>query len=164
MKRNIVRTTLVAISIATLYMTLVPAAQADDRCSTAKAAGDWGFTLNGTLILPTGPVPVGAVGTLTADASGKVTGTEARSVGGGFANETITGTWTVNADCTATGTVKVYESGALVRTSVVSWLFDDNSTEWRLVQQSLTLPDGTNLPVVLTGEARRLFPDNGNQQ
>jgi hypothetical protein len=77
-------------------------------------------------VLPTGAVPVGAVGTLTVDAGGSVSGKEARSVGGGFADETITGTWTVNSDCTATGIVNVYESGTLVRISGISLVFDDN--------------------------------------
>ena len=133
-------------------------------CSTETVAGNWGFTLTGTLLPPTGAVPVAAVGTLAVNGAGNISGTEARSVGGGFANETITGTWTVNPDCTATGTVKIYESGALERTSGISLVFDENSTELRLVQQSLTLPDGTSLPVVLTGDGKRMFPQIGNQQ
>jgi len=139
-------------------------ADAPQGCSLETAAGHWGFTLTGTLLLPTGPVPVAAVGTLAANGTGNISGTEARNVGGGFANETITGTWTVNPDCTAAGTVKIYESGALVRTSGISLVFDEDSAEWRLVQQSLTLPDGTRLPVVLTGDAKRMFPQSNNQQ
>jgi hypothetical protein len=96
-----------------------------------KRAGNWGFRLTGTLVLPTGAVPVGAVGTLTVDAGGNISGKEA-------------------SDCTATGIVNVYEPGTLVRISGISLVFDDNWREWRLVQQSLTLPDGTNFPVVLT--------------
>ena len=139
-------------------------ADAPQGCSLETVAGNWGFTLTGTLLLPTGPVPAAAVGTLSANGAGNISGTEARNVGGGFANETLTGTWTVNPDCTATGTVKVYESGALVRTSGISLVFDENSTEWRLVQQSLTLPDGTSLPVVLTGDGKRVFPHSSNEQ
>lgn len=157
MKRKIARATLVVISIATLYVSVVPAAQADDLCSTAKAAGDWGLTLTGTLILPTGPVPGAAVATLNIDAAGNVSGTEARNVDGSFANETITGTWTVNPDCTGTVTAKIYQSGQLVRTSVLSVVLDDNLREVRMVQQSLTLPDGSPIPVVITVEGKRLF-------
>jgi hypothetical protein len=157
MKRNIARATLVMISIATLYMSVVPAAQADDHCSTAKAAGRWGATLTGTLILPTGPVPGAAVGTLSVDAAGNISGTQARNVGGDFANETIIGTWTVNRHCTGTFIAYIYESGELVRTSVLSLVFDDNLRQIRMVQQSLTLPDGTKIPVVVTVEGKRLF-------
>lgn len=157
MKRKIARATLVVISIATLYVSVVPAAQADDSCSTAKAAGDWGLTLSGTLILPTGPVQGAALGTLSVDPEGNITGAEARNVDGSFANETITGTWTVNPDCTAIFTAKIYESGQLVRTSVLSVVLDDNLREVRMVQQSLTLPDGSTIPVVVTVEGKRLF-------
>ena len=129
-------------------------------CSLETVAGNWGITLTGTLLLPTGPVPVAAVGTLAVNGAGNISGTEARNVGGGFANETITGTWTVNPDCTGTGIVKIYESGALVRTSGISLVFDENSTEGRLVQQSLTLPDGTIVPAVITGEGKKMFPSD----
>jgi hypothetical protein len=160
MKRNIARLTLVVISLATLYVSLVREARAQDEnsCSTAKAAGDWGFTLTGTLLLPTGPVPAAAIARGTFDARGNiVSATEARNVGGDFANETITGSWTVNSDCTGTLTVKAYEAGVLVRTSVVPMVFVDNLREIRMVQQSLTLPDGTTLPAVITLDAKRLF-------
>ena len=62
MNRKIARSMLVILSIATLYITLAPAVRAQDKsCSTAKAAGDWGFTLSGTILLPTGPVPIAGV-------------------------------------------------------------------------------------------------------
>lgn len=125
-------------------------------CSTDTVAGSWGFTLTGTLILPSGSVPVAAVLRGTADTEGNVTGTEARSVGGGYADETFTGKWTVNSDCTATASVSFYEAGQLVRVSLVTIVFDGNSREVRMVQKSLTLPDGTQLPVVVTVEGRKI--------
>jgi hypothetical protein len=163
MKRKIVRTRLL-ILVAALCLGLVPAVQAAEHCSNAKAAGKWGFTLTGTLLFPapTGPVPGAAVGRLTVDAAGNISGTEARNVGGGFANETITGSWTVNSDCTATVTANIYESGVLVRTSVLSAVFDDNSNKLRAVQQSLTNPDGSTIPVVITLDGDRLFRGGGD--
>ena len=83
---------------------LAPAAEAAN-CSTQTVAGHWGFTPTGTLILPTGPVPAAAVGRATADIDGNVSVTEARNVGGGYADETGTGKWTVNPDCTGTLTI-----------------------------------------------------------
>lgn len=159
MKRNIVRAAL--LILATVSMGLAPALQAE-ACSNAKAAGKWGFTLTGTLILPTGPVPGAAIGRLSIDASGNISGTEARNVGGGFASETITGSWTVNSDCTATITANIYESGVLVRTSVLAAVFVDNSSKIRAVQESLALPDGTTIPVVITLEADKLFLESGD--
>jgi hypothetical protein len=133
-------------------------------CSLAAVAGNYGFTLSGTIILPTGGVPAGAIGRATLGADGGVSGTEARNVGGSFANERFTGTFTVNPDCTGTTTVKFFdfESGNLVRTSALSILFDDNSSEIRFVQQSLTLPNGASLPVVITAEARKISPNSDN--
>jgi hypothetical protein len=162
MKRNIARTTLTIISVVTLCMGLVPAMQAADHCSNAKAAGNWGLTLTGTLLLPTGPVPGAAVARARIDAAGNISGTEARNVGGGFANETITGSWNVNSDCTATLTVIIYESGVLVRTSVLSAVFVDDSNKVRMVQESLTLPDGTTIPVVITADGNKLFSEHGD--
>jgi hypothetical protein len=159
MKRNIVRPAL--LILATVSLGLAPALQAE-ACSNAKAAGKWGFTLTGTLILPTGPVPGAAIGRLSIDASGNISGTEARNVGGGFANETVTGSWTVNADCTGTLTANVYESEKLVRTSVFALVLVDNSSKIRAVQESLTSPDGTNIPAVITVDGNKLFRENGD--
>jgi hypothetical protein len=125
-----------------------------------REIGDSSFT--GTLLPPTGPVPGAAVGRLSVDEDGNISGTEARNVGGGFANETITGSWSVNSDCTGTVTVNIYESGILVRTSVLAAVFVDHSSKLRLVQESLTLPDGTTIPVVVTVEGDRLFREEGD--
>jgi hypothetical protein len=159
MKRDIARTTLL-IAVAALCLSLAPAAQAGQKCSNAKAAGTWGFTLAGTLILPTGPVPGAAVGRLSMDAAGNVSGTEARNVGGDFANETITGAWTVNSDCTGTLTANVYESGALVRTSVFAFVLVDSMSKIRAVQELLKAPDGTPIPAVITVDGNMLFPED----
>jgi hypothetical protein len=135
-------------------------------CSTETVAGNWGVTLSGTLILPTGLVPAAGVARGSFDAQGNLTpgATEARNVGGGFANETLTGSWTVNPDCTGTVTIHAYESGVLVRTSVLSIVFVDNLNKALMVQESLTLPDGTLVPAVITAEGERIFPQSSNQQ
>jgi len=151
------------ICLAAMYVALSPAAQAK-TCSTANVAGKWGFTLTGTLILPSGPVPGAAIGALKVDAAGNISGTEARNVGGGFANETIAGSWTVNSDCTTTVTVNIYESGTLIRTSVLAGVFVANASKIRAVQESLTLPDGTPIPVVITLEGNKLYLESGDEE
>ena len=159
MKRNIGRTTLVIAFLAAVVLSMAPSAHAQ-QCTMANAAGTYGFTGTGTLLLSTGPVPVAAVGTITLNADGSLSGTEARSIGGEFENETIgPGTWSVNKDCTGILTAQVFAKGVLVRTSVLSTVFDDNVRQFRLVQQSLTLPGGGNLAVVITFEGRRIFTD-----
>jgi hypothetical protein len=162
MKLRIVGKILSVLPIAALYMTLAPAAYADG-CSNASLAGGWAFTLTGTAFFPSPngsvPVLVAAVGTFTADGQGNFNGAEARSVGGGYADETVTGNWTVSSNCRGTFSAKIYESGQLVRISLASMVVDDDSKEFRLVQKSLTLPDGTNVPVVITLEARKQHSD-----
>src|SRR5215469_18893478 len=150
------------------HMTSLPVVHAASPtgCSTETVAGNWGVTLSGTLILPTGPVPAAGVARGSFDAQGNATpgATEARNVGGGFANETLTGSWIVNPDCTGTLTIHAYESGVLVRTSVLSIVFVDNLNKALMVQESLTLPDGTLVPAVITAEGERIFPQSSNQQ
>lgn len=154
MKHNIKPTTLaIAFSIAVLAVLSQPAHA--ENCSTATVAGKWAATLTGTLILPSGPVPAAAVIGGTADAEGNIKGTEARNIGGSYADETFNGIWTVNPDCTGEITASFYEGGQLVRVVVDTIVFDQNSKEVRMVQKSLTLPDGTQLPVVLTCEGRK---------
>ena len=155
MQHIFVRTAIATTCFGLLLAAVAPAAQAAN-CSNATVKGDWALTLSGTLLLAAGPVPVAAVIRATINLDGTVTGSEARSVGGGYADETMSGTYTVNPDCTGSATLNFYEAGQLARTSVLSLVFDDNSKQMRIVQKSLTLPDGTQLPVVILVEGRKL--------
>jgi hypothetical protein len=155
MKTRTVRSSLTVVCSAVLLAVLAPVAHAAN-CSSATVSGNWGATLTGTLILPTGPAPAAAVLRARVDMEGNINGTEARNVGGDYADETFTGSWTVNADCTGTATASFFENGELVRTSVLSIVFDENSREFRMIQKSLTLPDGTQLPVVITAQGKKL--------
>jgi hypothetical protein len=109
--------------------------------------------VTGWLILPTGAVPAAAVGQATVDSRGNVTGTEARSVGRGSADETFTGSLTINSDCTGSMTLNFFEAGQPARTSVLSIVLVDDKKEIRMGQKSLTLPNGTSVPVVITADA-----------
>jgi hypothetical protein len=154
MKPNTAYTTLMIAFCLAFLVGLAPAAHGA-TCSTSTVAGNWAATLSGVLIMPTGQVPVAAVIRATADTEGNLTGTEARSVGGDYADETLRGSWAVNADCTGTGTFNFYLAGQLVRVSAVTVVFDENSKQLRMIQKSLTLPDGTQLPVVVTVEGKK---------
>jgi hypothetical protein len=164
MKPSNVTRILVLLSLVLFFAVATPNVSADDHkhCSYRGVAGRYAFTLNGVLILPTGPVPIAAIGTAFLDADGNVSGTESRTVGGDFADETLTGTYTVNPDCTATTTIDFYEAGQLVRTSVLSLVFDNNERAVRMVQKSLQLPNGAFLPVVVTVDAKRIFTEEGD--
>ena len=164
MKHSIVRT---IFAVATLVMSLAAVALAQDggACSNAGVAGKWGYTYTGTLVLPTGAVPLAAVGRYTLDAAGNLAGTQARSVGGGTGVETLKGTATANSDCTSTLTVHVYDQlGNLLRTGILALVYVDNAREVRAIFTSLVLPDGTSLPTVMTVNAKKLTPDHGKEQ
>src|SRR5438874_5763278 len=111
MTRSIIRTILVVLSVATLYMSLAPEASAQ-TCSLATVEGSWAATLTGTILFPapTGPVQAADVLRFNLDRAGNVYGTEARNVGGGFANESIKGTFTVDPKRTGTTTEQFFQS------------------------------------------------------
>jgi hypothetical protein len=147
----------VPLLITLFALSAASATHASDArsCSTASIAGKFGFTTTGSI-----PAigPVAATGLFTQDTSGNITGTQTRSLNGDIADETFTGTATVNPDCTGTDTIQVFEIGVLVRTTTLHVVYDDDGREARAVFTSLVLPDGTSLPSIITIEAGRLFP------
>jgi hypothetical protein len=129
------------------------------RCSNARVAGDWGYTKTGTLFLPTGAaVPFATMGKLVFDADGTLSGVNNGSVNGTVSNDVLRGTFEINADCTGTATVEVYDqAGTLLRTIGMALVVDDNSTELRGLVTSLVLPSGASLKSVITAQARRVL-------
>ncbi len=101
-----------------------------------------------------------SVGHFIADSAGNISGSQARSVAGNSGVEDISGTVSVNKDCTATASIEVLVNGQVQRTSVLAAVYDDNMNHARAIFQSLTLPDGTNVPVVITIDYTRLFTRN----
>jgi hypothetical protein len=128
-------------------------------CTKITSSGKWGFSTTGSI-----PAigPVAATGLFTQDASGNITGTQIRSLNGDSADETFTGTATVNPDCTGTDTIQVFQSGVLVRTTTLHVVYDDDGREARAIFTSLVLPDGTSLPSIITIEARKVFLRHGD--
>jgi hypothetical protein len=154
MKFNSART-LVVLNAA-LAAAMIPLQAQRSHCSTAATAGDWAYTYTGTVFTQNGPLPAASVGHYSQDAAGNVTGSQARSVAGSAGIEEISGTLSVNGDCTATATISVFVNGNLQRTSVLALVYDSNGNHVRMIFQSLALPDGTNVPVVLTVDGNRL--------
>ena len=145
------KATKLLVSMMALFV-IVPRLHA--ACSKPGVEGKWGFSTNGSI-----PAigPVAATGLFNQDTSGKITGTQTRSLNGDIADETFIGTATVNSDCTGSDTIQVFQNGVLVRTTTLNVVYDDNAREARAIFTSLVLPDGTNLPTVLTIEARRVL-------
>ena len=155
MRRNIVWT---VSFVATFFLSLATAAAQGGKCATGGVAGQWGYTFTGTLLTPA-PVPIASVGIATFDALGNFSGTQTSSVGGSVSEDRVTGTVTVNPDCTGTLEVSVFDqSGTLLRTAVWNLVVVDNGSEVRAIFKSLKLANGTNVPAVITVDVKKVVP------
>ena len=158
MKTSILRTLLVLGVV--LAATLVPLQANAAQCSTASTAGNWAYTYTGTIFTAAGPLPAASVGRFHQDVWGNIVGSQTRSVAGQSGVEDISGTISVNHDCTASLTINVLVNGQLQRTAALAAVFDLSENHVRVIFQSLTLPDGTNVPVVLTIDGNRVNSRN----
>lgn len=159
MKHQIART--VPFMALLLSLAVVAPAQADPSCSAARVSGDWGYTKTGILFLPTGAaVPFATIGKLTLEANGDLFGMNNGSVNGAVSTDVLQGSFQVNADCTGSMTVDVYDQfGTLLRTIGMALVVDDDAKEIRGLVMSLTLPNGTGLRSVITAQAKRVTRD-----
>jgi hypothetical protein len=139
---------------------LVPLQAQAALCSTAGVAGNWGYTYTGTIFTTSGPLPLASVGHFRQNPWGSLSGSQTRSVAGQAGVEDISGTISVNGDCTASATINVSVNGQVVRTAVIALLYDGGANHVRGIFESLTLPDGTNVPVVITIEGSRVVPED----
>ncbi len=161
MTRRIAPSMFLTTCLAFVFSVALAPLQAEaSHCSTAAAAGKWAYTYTGTIFTPNGPLLAASVGHFIADSAGNISGSQARSVAGNSGVEDISGTVSVNKDCTATASIEVLVNGQVQRTSVLAAVYDDNMNHARAIFQSLTLPDGTNVPVVITIDYTRLFTRN----
>src|SRR6266516_8187854 len=97
MKRNITRTLLVITCLATFTVSMVSTTQA--QCSNATAVGVYGFTTTGSIIVPSGPVPVVAVGRITFTSAGTVFGGKTGGEGGSTAVRGLEGPFSFPPTC-----------------------------------------------------------------
>jgi hypothetical protein len=153
MKSNSMRALLMLAGAFVLALAPLPA---HAGCSSFSTAGNWAYTYTGTIFTPNGPLPAASVGHFKQDAAGNVSGSQNRSVAGQSGVEDISGTVAVNSDCTASATVNVYVNGQLQRTAALAIVYDGDGNHVRMIFQSLTLPDGTNVPAVITLDGKRL--------
>jgi hypothetical protein len=146
MKLTMARSFFGVIFLAALMGTPAAALAHSQSCSLRGAAGKYGYTTSGTI--PTLGAVAG-VGNITLDPSGNLSGAQTVSFNGAIVPETLSGTYTVNADCTGTATVNVYHGTTLARTTNLSVVFDNDERELR----AIFLTAGT----VLTVQGRKTF-------
>jgi hypothetical protein len=84
-------------------------------CNNYSLNGNFGFTLTGNRT-DSNPGPRAAVGQLTADGSGKLSGSETQSNNGTIVTNVIeTGTYTVNSDCSGSATLTLSKGDSTTR-------------------------------------------------
>jgi hypothetical protein len=142
---------------AMLALGVAPSAHAQ-QCSLAGVAGKWGFTTNGTVV---GVGPRASLGIFTLDGAGNLLKGKATStLNGVVTQETFSGTYTVNPDCTSKLAADIFDlSGNKILTITADLVFDDNVREARAMFTSAVLPNGTPLATVITIDAKRIFPN-----
>ena len=147
MKTNLVaRATLAAVGLAVLVTIALPAQAI--QCSLANVAGSYGYTTSGFVAIAPGTfVPAAAAGRITFDGNGHVTGTQTRVVAGSSLDETYSGTYSVNSNCTGSFTVLVEPD---TRTSTVDLVWTNNTNG---VSAVFTTPG-----FILTATAQRISP------
>lgn len=131
------------------------AQEEDSRCSIQHASGNWSFTDAGTII---GLGARTAVGVFTLDAAGRLlNGVATSSLNGVIADETFSGTYTVDSNCTGTINVKIFDktSGAEIFAVTLNVAFDSNVKELRGIFKSIVTPNGTVILSVINLGARK---------
>ncbi len=151
--KNLVRTT---FFLATLFLSLaaVARAQGGGPCSATAVAGNWAYSYTGTI----GTAPVAAVGNGTLDRNGNWSGTQTSSLSGLISSDTLSGTVTVNSDCTGTLTVTVTPASGPVRVATLAVVFDDSQREFRGIFTTLTQGGSNVTGLVIIQNGRKLLP------
>jgi len=125
-------------------------------CSLAGIVGTYGFSDSGTVV---GVGPRVADALLTLDADRNIKGPATASLNGTVTHSMLSGTYTVNADCT--GTVTFSEPGNVMLTATADLIWDDNMREIRFIFTSAAA-NGTPIETVINGTARKISPNSGN--
>jgi len=156
LKRNVVPTAVVIVFTATMLMSLAAAADDGSSCSFARAAGKYGTSDSGTVV---GIGPRAADALLTLDAAGNIGGPVTASLNGSVTHSKLSGTYTVNRDCTGSASFTESDlSGNAILTATVDFVWVDNMREILFIFTSATLANGTPLATVINGDAKKLVP------
>jgi hypothetical protein len=153
-RTTIAKTLAVAVPI-TLAVGIAGTAQAHEReCSNATLKGTFAYTNTGFITDPP-PLagPFAGVGTQTLDGNGGTTATAWVSQNGNVLLVTITGTYTVNRDCTGSFTLDISPVGI---TAHAFFVIENDGAEFR----AINIDPGQ----VVTTVARRQVPVDDRRQ
>jgi hypothetical protein len=130
MKRPVPITTFGIVLAVSFVLGTVPSARAQDhQCSNASLSGSFGLTGTGTIFNPSASV-FAQVGRQTFDGNGNTDAAATTSINGVSFPVTITGTYTVNRDCTGSLTLHVSPVDIIVHADLV---IDSGGAEFRAI-------------------------------
>lgn len=147
MKRSTIAKTFTAA--AAFALAIAPSAKAHDRgCTSNMLRGTFAYTSTGTVVAPPAIAgPAAEVGWQTFDGTGGTTITATLSANGNIVQfNDVTGTYTVNPDCTGTFELQVAPDFTLH----VSFVIDDGGNGFQAIE--------TEPGLVVTRIGRRVFP------
>jgi len=132
---------LVSVVALGLLVVAAPVASAQGRCSVATLKGSYGLVEQGTVVvdievpgLPPVPFPTANVAIVTYDGAGTLMATYRATFGGvPFPPGSVTGTYTVGADCTYTDTVPsvmMQRAGVIVGDGTNQEVRTISTTDW----------------------------------
>ncbi len=147
-RTTILKTFAIAVAGALVVGITTTAQAAAKGCSNATLKGTYAYTNTGFITAPPAEAgPFAGVGTQTFDGNGGTTATAWVSQNGNIVQVAITGTYTVNPDCTGTLTLQISPVGI---TGHAFFVISDNGAELRAIN--------TDPGSVITTTARRQFP------
>ena len=157
MKKHSLSKMLQALSFSAVAMVLFTSTlTADDhhfgQCSNRTLKGSYGLYADGAVI---GVGPTAVIAIFTYDGHGNLTGTGTSKTNGNVAHFTLTGTYTVDADCNASDTV-LFPSGA---TALHEYVIVDNGKEFYFLN---TTPGTSTSGNVSVGVGKKQFLRNND--
>jgi hypothetical protein len=149
MLRSTIAKTFTMAAITALALGVASTANADDKgCSTASLQGTFAYTSTGFITAPPEIAgPFAETGTQTFDGRGHTTAAVTLSQNGNILPVTVTGTYTVNPDCTGTMTLQV---SPIAVTVDVFFVIDDSGNGFQAIE--------TDSGLVITRVGRKLYP------
>jgi hypothetical protein len=137
-------TLLVAVAVGTGLIFGAAPSPAVSLCTLRTIDGTYGYIVNGTNVGGTLiPGPVVAVGFVNADGAGRLTATDTVSVNGTIVRRAISGTYTINSNCTGQLTF----ADNLGQTTHLDFVVTQDRQEFLFVQ--------TDTGAVTTGTAKK---------
>jgi hypothetical protein len=149
MKHSTIRKTFTMAAVTALALALSSTAKSDNLgCSNATVQGTFAYTSTGYITAPPSIAgPFAETGTQSFDGRGGTTAAVTSSQNGNILPLTVTGTYTVNPDCTGTMTLQV---SPIAVTVDVFFVIDDGGNGFQAIE--------TDAGFVITRIGRRLFP------